>query len=101
MATGLSRPVWAIVPKLSEVQFPWRWLSITSLMGALLFAVSIPQWKEQFLAKLRPHDLAVLLAFAFSLIFIGTQIIPDCDYISRAKFESMAQEVRGAVTFKD
>lgn len=101
MATGLSRPVWAVVPKLSEVQFPWRWLSITSLMGALLFAVSIPKWKDQFLAKLRPRDLAVLLAFALSLVFIGTQIIVDSDYISRAKFELMAQEVRGAVTFKD
>jgi len=101
MTTSLSRPVWAVVPKLSEVQFPWRWLSITSLMGALLVAASIPKWKEQFLAKLRPRDLAVLLAFALSIVFIGTQIIQDCDYIKRARFESMAQEVRGAVTFKD
>lgn len=101
MATSLSRPVWAVVPKLFEVQFPWRWLSITSLMGALLVAASIPKWKEQFFAKLRPRDLAVLLAFALSLVFIGTQIIQDCDYIGRARFESMAQEVRGAVTFKD
>jgi len=101
MATSLSRPVWAVVPKLSEVQFPWRWLSITSLMGALLVAVSIPKWKEQFLAKFRPRDLAVLLAFALSLVFIGTEIIQDCDYITRARFESMAQEVRGAMTFKD
>ena len=101
MATSLSRPVWVVVPKLSEVQFPWRWLSITSLMGALLFASSIPKWKEQFRAKLRPRDLAVALAFALSLVFIGTQIIQDCDYISRARFESMAQEVRGAVSFKD
>jgi hypothetical protein len=101
MTTGLSGPVWAVVPKLSEVQFPWRWLSITSLMGALLVAVSIPKWKEQFLTRLRPRDLAVLLAFALSLVFIGTEIIRDCDYIGRARFESLAQEVRGAVTFKD
>lgn len=100
MATSLSRPVWAIVPKLSEVQFPWRWLSVTSLMGALLCAGSIPIWQEQ-LRKLRPRDLAVVLVFVLSLVFIGTQIIRDCDYIVRAKFESMAQEVRGAVTFKD
>lgn len=101
MATSLSKPVWAVVPKLSEVQFPWRWLSVTSLMGALLCAGSLPKWKEQFHAKLRPRDLAVALAFALSLVFIGTQIIQDCDYISRAKFEPMAQEVRGAVSFKD
>jgi len=101
MATSLSKPVWAVVPKLSEVQFPWRWLSVASLMGALLFAGSISIWKEQFRGKLRPRDLAVGLAFVLSLVFIGTQIISDCDYISRAKFEPMAQEVRGAVSFKD
>jgi hypothetical protein len=101
MATSLSKPVWAIVPKLSEVQFPWRWLSITSLMGAILFAASIPKWQQQLRMRIRPRDLAVGLAFALSLVFIGTQIIRDCEYISRAKFEPMVQEVRGAVSFKD
>jgi hypothetical protein len=101
MATGLSKPVWAVVPKLSEVQFPWRWLSVVSLMGALLFAGSIPRWKEQFRGKLRPRDLAVGLAFALSLVFVATQIIVDCDYLARARFEPLAQEVRGAVSFKD
>src|SRR6266550_1989440 len=101
MATSLSKPVWAIVPKLSEVQFPWRWLSITSLMGALLFAASIPKWREQLRKRIRPRDLAVGLAFALSLVFIGTQIIQDCEYISRTKFAPMLQEVRGAVSFKD
>jgi hypothetical protein len=101
MATSLSKPVWAIIPKLSEVQFPWRWLSITSLMGALLLAASIPKWQEQFRERVRPRDLAVGFAFALSLAFTGTQIIQDCEYISRAKFAPMVQEVRGAVSFKD
>ena len=101
MATSLSRPVWAVIPKLSEVQFPWRWLSITSLMGALVFAGSIPKWKERFRTKLRPRDFAVALAFALSLVFTGTQIIQEGDYIDRAKFEAMTQDVRGAVSFKD
>lgn len=101
MATSLSKPVWAVVPKLSEVQFPWRWLSVASLMGALLFAGSIPQWKEQFRGKLRPRDLAVVLAFTLSLVFVGTQIIQEGNYINRAKFEPLAQAVRGAVSFKD
>jgi hypothetical protein len=100
MATPLSRPVWAIVPKLSEIQFPWRWLSVVSLMGSLLVAASVPKWREQF-EKLRPRDFAVGLAFALSLVFIATQIIWDCEYIGRVKFETLAQDVRGAVSFKD
>ena len=101
MATSLSQPLWAVIPKLSEVQFPWRWLSITSLMGALVFAGSIPKWMERFRAKLRPRDFAVVLAFALSLAFTATQIIKEGDYIDRAKFEPMTQDVRGAVSFKD
>src|SRR5205807_200886 len=100
MVTPLSRPVWAIVPKLSEIQFPWRWLSVVSLMGSLLVAASIPKWREQF-EKLRPRDFAVGLAFALSLVFIGTQIIWDCEYIGRVKFETLAHDVRGGVSFKD
>ena len=100
MATPLSRPVWAIVPKLSEIQFPWRWLSVVSLMGALLVAASIPKWKERF-SQLRPRDFAIGLGFALSLVFIGTQIIWDGEYIGRGKFEALAQDVRGAVSFKD
>ncbi|PYS41940.1 MAG: hypothetical protein DMF71_10290 [Acidobacteria bacterium] len=101
MATGLSRPLWAIVPKLSEVQFPWRWLAVTSLMGALLVAASIPQWIEQFRAKVRPRDLAVAFAFALACFFTVTQVIYDCDYLGHAKFDSVAHDVRGAVSFKD
>lgn len=101
MTTGLSRPVWAVIPKLSEVQFPWRWLSVTSLMGALLVAASIPQWIQMLRANVRPRDLAVALALVLSLAFTGTQIIYDSEYVGSARFESMAREVRGAVSFKD
>ena len=38
MATEISRPIWAIVPKLREVQFPWRWLGITSMFASILLA---------------------------------------------------------------
>ena len=101
MATALSRPIWAMVPKLSEVQFPWRWLSITSLAGALLLAASIPKWRERISTHLRPRDLAIGLGFVLSLVFIVTQVIQDCEYLGRARVQLMLQEIRGAVSFKD
>ena len=100
MATPISWPIWALVPKLSEVQFPWRWLSITSLAGPLLLAASIPWWREQ-VRNLRPRDLASALGFVLSLGFIVTQIVYDCDYLGRAKIQTVVQEVRGTVSFKD
>jgi hypothetical protein len=101
MATSISKPVWAMVPKLAEVQFPWRWLSVTSLMGAILLAACLPQWRDELRRRLRPRDFGVGVGFILSLIFVGTQIIQDSEYINRAKFEPMTQEVRGAVSFKD
>lgn len=101
MATSLSRPIWALIPKLSEVQFPWRWLSITSLAGSLLVAASLPKWKETFRARFRPRDLVVGLTFALSLVFIVTEIVVDCDYLNRTRFNTMATESRGAVSFRD
>jgi hypothetical protein len=101
MATSLSRPIWALIPKLGEVQFPWRWLSITSLAGSLLVAASLPKWKEIFRAHLRPRDLVVGLAFSLALVFIVSEIVVDCDYLNRTRFDIMARESRGAVSFKD
>jgi hypothetical protein len=100
MATPISQPVWAIVPKLSEIQFPWRWLSITSLAGSLLLAATIPKWRER-MRQLKPRDLAIALGFVLSLGFIVTQVIQDCQYLDRSKVQPMLQEIRGAVSFKD
>jgi hypothetical protein len=101
MATSISRPIWALVPKLAEIQFPWRWLSIASLMGSILLAASLPRWREQLRQRPRPRDIAVGVVFMLSLVFVATQIIQDSEFLNRAKFEPMAQEVRGAVSFKD
>jgi hypothetical protein len=101
MATAISRPVWAIVPKLSEIQFPWRWLAIPSLAGSVLVAVSIPRWMQVSRSNLRPHDLVVAVAFVLSLVFIATQIVWDCEYLDRSRFESVNREIRGAPSFKD
>jgi hypothetical protein len=100
MTTAASRPIWAVVPKLSEIQFPWRWLSVVSLMSALLLGASIHRWKTQ-LVKWRPRDFAIGLAFILAVVFISSQIVWDCEYLGRGKFETLASEVRGAVSFKD
>ena len=101
MATALSRPVWAVIPKLSEVQFPWRWLSITSLAGSVVVSASWPKWKEMLGRSVRPRDLAVGLAFTLSLAFVLTQVMVDCGYLNRASFGTLAREGRGAISFKD
>jgi hypothetical protein len=47
MCVVVSKPVWVLVPFLPEVQFPWRWLTIVSAAGALVFAGALPQLANQ------------------------------------------------------
>jgi len=100
MTTPLSRPIWAIVPKLSEVQFPWRWLSITSMAGSILLAACLPLWRKK-LNTLRPRDVAIVFVFVLSLGFTVNDVVRESDYLPRARFQPLLQEIRGAVSFKD
>jgi uncharacterized membrane protein (UPF0136 family) len=101
MATEISRPLWLVIPKLREVQFPWRWLAITSLFGSMLLAASLPKWKEILSAKLRPLHLVPLLAVVLSLFFVATQVVWDSEYLPRPEFDALLASSRGSASFKD
>ncbi|HEV7682264.1 MAG TPA: 6-pyruvoyl-tetrahydropterin synthase-related protein [Pyrinomonadaceae bacterium] len=101
MATELSRPIWFIVPKLREVQFPWRWLGVTSMFGSILLASSIPQWTEKLRSSFRPRDLAVGFALALSLLFVAYQVVWDAEYLQGEEFVAKFPNSRGAPSFKD
>lgn len=102
MATALSRPLWTVIPQLQSIQFPWRWLSITSMAGALLLAASLPQWLEKWRGRhLRPVHLIFALSLGLSLFFIGSEIVRDCEYLPRPEFEQTLQAIRGARSFND
>src|SRR5262249_35343364 len=60
MTTIISLPLWEILPKLKDVQLPWRWLAVTSAASAVLVAGSITRWREVYKSKRRP--LALLAA---------------------------------------
>lgn len=101
MATELSRPIWAIVPKLREVQFPWRWLAVTSMFGSILLASSISRWVERIKIKLRPRDLAVGFALALSLLFVAYEVVWDAEYLKGQEFVAKFPKAPGAPSFKD
>ena len=101
MTLPLSQPLWQVIPKLSEVQFPWRWLAVTSLTGSVLVAASIPHWLELLKSRFRPIYSLPALGVLFSLIFIATQIVWDSDYMTRQELDSFLPKTRAAVSFKD
>jgi hypothetical protein len=65
MITPLSRPLWARVPLLPMVQFPWRFLSIQAFAASLLVAYLVPrQPRRGWIVVLLPGLLVVAAALA-------------------------------------
>src|ERR1044072_3791924 len=101
MATSLSYPLWRVIPKLSEVQFPWRWLAITSLTGSILLALSFPHWAASFRQNLQPRKLLFALVFILSLVYVGTVLFDNGLSLKRPAFEAMLRDLPGSLSFKD
>ncbi len=101
MSTSLSYPLWRIIPKLSEVQFPWRWLAITSLTGSILLALSFPHWAASFRQNLQPRKLMLALVFILSLVYVGTVLFDNGLSLKRPAFEAMLHDLPGSLSFKD
>ena len=93
MATPLSRLVWMALPPLQKVEFPWRWLAVTSMCAPIIVAWSIPYWIEKARTSKRPLAIlaagCVLAACAVTMF----QIIRGATYLSRPVFDSMAQDI--------
>jgi 6-pyruvoyl-tetrahydropterin synthase related domain len=93
MATDLSRPLWFVIPKLNELQFPWRWLVVSSAAVPLLTAASIPFWQEQMRGKFRWLAIIALGATLGSLAYSIARI-RDANYLHRFEFDSANNSVQ-------
>ena len=68
MITPLSRPLWDHLPLLPFTQFPWRFLSVQALFGALLTGALVGAQEKR--SPPRPRAPAPLLAVGASLVLI-------------------------------
>jgi hypothetical protein len=93
MTTDLSRPLWIVIPKLKEVQFPWRWLVVSSAALPLLAAASIPFWKEQMRGRFRWLAIIALGSILGSLSYSVARI-RDANYLPRFEFGSASNSVQ-------
>lgn len=92
MATDLSRPIWAVVPKLKEVQFPWRWLVVSSCALPLMTAASVPFWKEQMRGRFRWVAIIALGGVLVSLTYSGARM-RDANYLPRFEFAFASKNI--------
>lgn len=92
MTTVVSAPIWNNIEFLQKLQFPWRWLSVFTVMLSFLVSVFVETVKEQT-GKISRALLYPTIAIVFvSSIFIITQILIPMAPLSPADFD---REVNG------
>ncbi|MGB9178849.1 MAG: 6-pyruvoyl-tetrahydropterin synthase-related protein [Pyrinomonadaceae bacterium] len=96
MMLPVSLPVWKVVPMLKEVQFPWRWLTVTSMAGSVALAASIPYWIEKARSKYRPLALIAAGSVLITLTFTLSQPLRDAKYFTRTEFQAFLQTIPGS-----
>ena len=105
MTTSLSKPLWVIIPKLKDVQFPWRWLALTSAVCAVMMAVAIPAWME----KVKGNRAALWRKFAMlaagcvllSFCFLATHFMEKGYYYNRVQFDEEVKSLDEVRSHKD
>jgi hypothetical protein len=84
--------LWIVIPKLKEVQFPWRWLAVASVAASIAVAASIPFCRERLRGKRRPVALVVLGGILVAITYSGARM-RDANYLPRFEFDSAMTNV--------
>jgi uncharacterized membrane protein len=85
LTTPLSRPVWAMIPGLPMIQFPWRWLSMVEvslafLIGAVFSAGERPGIRSPVRIERMTVYLLLVFVIAAINIIISISLLPSTYY---------------------
>ena len=95
MSVPLSRPIWWLLKPLQETQFPWRWMTLISMGGAILAAAGLPLISSSVKISDRAKRIAIIGAITFSIVFTGAHVVREAQCFPGRSFESMLTAVRG------
>lgn len=95
MSVPLSRPLWWLFKPLQETQFPWRWMILISMGGAILAAAGLPLLPNSNNKTDRLKRLVVVGAIAISVAFTLSHVVREAQYLPRQQFDDMLTGVRG------
>jgi hypothetical protein len=93
MTSWMSLSLWNWFPFLQKIQFPWRWLGVASLAGAIIFVFGITEIRERWPSFGRPVAYgAVLILLTLFVFNISQQILPSAP-LSREVFASQLETI--------
>lgn len=99
ISTPLSLFVWENFGFLQKVQFPWRWLAVISMAGAIFAAAGFQHYGQVFRGRLRPLGLISAGFILAGVVFTATQVVKPAIYISRADFAALVGGLRDAPSY--
>lgn len=99
MTTPLSKPIWDNLAFLQKVQFPWRWLGIVSVSGAVFSSVGILHFAEKMNAN-KNHLLSIGLGLILTFyVFTSAFVIKQAVYLPREKFQTQITGMKSGKSF--
>jgi hypothetical protein len=101
MMVPLSRPIWDVLPFLKEVQFPWRWLTVASMVCSILCAASLPHLFELAKSKLRPVALLAAGCLFIAISLTMFQVIRGATFVPHSIFDSLMQTIGASQSLRD
>jgi hypothetical protein len=81
MTLIFSRFVWDALPLLQDVQFPWRFLTIVCIAGAILTAEKLDVLAEWFQNKKRPYALIISGCLLAVIAFSAGRIVHKASFL--------------------
>jgi hypothetical protein len=96
MATPLSRPIWNLLRPLQQTQFPWRWLSLTSIVCSVMVAAAIPFWKKMANGGKRPLAMIAAGSAVLAFTFSAAHIIREAYWLTPNQFEQQLSAIPGS-----
>lgn len=93
MTIPLSGFIWKLLPFLQKVQFPWRWMAIVSVTGAVFASVGII-WMAGAMKKSKNPALPVALgAILVVFVFMAAFVIKQAVYVPADDFHKQLATV--------
>ncbi len=89
MTTRASYFVWAESEFLQKIQFPWRWLTIVSVLASISFVLCLPEIRRKFPAYARFIGVSTAGIIVLMMAFDVRQSFARWNRISRAEFQQM------------
>ncbi len=101
--TPLAAPAWRVIPLIASVQFPWRFLAVSTIGLALLAGAGV-RWLENQAGAATPFPLVLaLLIVLASFPYLQPQLTPirpeDENALAIVEFEAKYPDMRGTTSF--